>query len=156
LRRLRGSRLRLRPARPGEPPPRPVYRVDGHGQDAEMTNGETLPLEELTARVEAIFLKAGLSADQAAAVAREIAAGERDGAKAHGIYRVEGCLNTLRAGKVSATAVPTVQDNGSPVIQVSAGGGFSCAAFELGFPILAERVRRLGLAALVINDAAHF
>jgi hypothetical protein len=34
-----------------------------------MTNGETLPLEVLFARVEAIFLKAGLSADQAAAVA---------------------------------------------------------------------------------------
>lgn len=71
-----------------------------------MTNGETLPLEALIARVEAIFLNAGLSADQTAAVAGVIVAGERDGAKSHGIYRVEVCLNTLRAGKVSATAVP--------------------------------------------------
>jgi delta1-piperideine-2-carboxylate reductase len=121
-----------------------------------MTNGETLPLEALIARVEAIFLKAGLSADQAAAVAGVIAAGERDGAKSHGIYRVEGCLNTLRAGTVSATAVPEIQDDGSPVLRVSANGGFACAAFELGFPILTERARRFGLAALVINDAAHF
>jgi delta1-piperideine-2-carboxylate reductase len=85
-----------------------------------------------------------------------IVAGERDGAKSHGIYRVEVCLNTLWAGKVSATAVPKVQDDGSPVLRVSASGGFACAAFELGFPILAERARRFGLAALVINDAAHF
>jgi len=115
-----------------------------------------LSVDELVARVEAIFLKAGLSADQAAAVARVIAAGERDGAKSHGIYRVEGCLNTVRAGKVAATAIPELQDDGSAIVRVLAGGGFSCAAFELGLPILAERARRFGLAALVVNDAAHF
>lgn len=121
-----------------------------------MIDGATLSLETLFARIEAIFVKAGLSADQAAAVARVIAAGERDGAKSHGIYRVEGCLRTLRAGKVNPTAVPQIQDDGSAVLRVLAGGGFSCAAFELGLPMLAERARRSGLAALVVNDAVHF
>src|SRR6476646_6158985 len=111
-----------------------------------------LSVDELVARVEAIFLKAGLSADQAAAVARVIGAGERDGAKSHGIYRVEGCLNTVRAGKVAATAIPELQEDGSAIVRVLAGGGFSCAAFEVGLPILAERARRFGLAALVVND----
>lgn len=121
-----------------------------------MTDGATLSLETLFARLEAIFRKAGLSADQAAALARVIAAGERDGAKSHGIYRVEGCLKTLRAGKVDPTAVPEVQDDGSAVLRVLAGGGFSCAAFELGLPMLAERARQFGLAALVLNDVVHF
>jgi delta1-piperideine-2-carboxylate reductase len=122
----------------------------------DMTEGETLSVNALTDKVAAIFVKAGLSADQARAVARVIAAGERDGAKAHGVYRIEGCLDTIRAGKVSTTAVPTVQDDGSPVLRVSAGGGFAQLALELGLPILAERARRFGLAALIVNNAAHF
>jgi delta1-piperideine-2-carboxylate reductase len=121
-----------------------------------MTDGATLSLEALIARVEAIFLKAGASGDQAAAVARVIAAGERDGAKSHGIYRIEGNLKTMRAGKVNATAIPELQDDGSAVVRVLAGGGFSCAAFELGLPVLADRAGRFGLAAMVVNDAAHF
>ena len=121
-----------------------------------MSDGVTLSVQELTALLESIFLKAGLTADQAIAVARVIAAGERDGAKSHGIYRVLGCLRTLKAGKANATAVPEIEDDGSPILRVLAGGGFSCAAFELGLPVLVERARRHGLAALVINDAVHF
>ena len=115
-----------------------------------------LTVEALTRRIEAIFQKAGLGPDHAAALARVIAAGERDGSKAHGIYRIEGCLRTVKAGKVLPDARPTLQDDGSAVLRVAAGGGFSCAAFELGAPALAERARGLGLAALVINDCTHF
>jgi delta1-piperideine-2-carboxylate reductase len=122
----------------------------------DMTEGETLSVKALTEKVEAILAEAGLAADQAGAVARVIAAGERDGAKSHGIFRIEVCLDTIRAGKVSTGAVPTVRDDGSPILRVSAGGGFAHAALELGLPMLAERARRFGLATLVINDAAHF
>ncbi len=111
---------------------------------------------ELYERVEAIFRNAGLSAEQAGPIARMIAAGERDGAASHGIYRIEGCLRTIRAGKVNATAVPELQDDGSAVVRVAAHDGFSGAALEVGVPVLAERARQLGLAALVIHDTAHF
>ncbi len=121
-----------------------------------MSGAVTMSIEDLDARVGAIFTKAGLSAQQAAAVARVIVAGERDGATSHGVYRIEGCLRTVKAGKVAADAVPELADDGSGVIRVAAGGGFSCAAFELGVPLLADRARGLGIAALVINDAAHF
>ena len=92
----------------------------------------TVTVEALTHRVEAIFKKAGLGPDHAQALARVIAAGERDGCRAHGIYRIEGCLRTVKAGKVRPDAKPTLQDDGSAVLRVAAGGGFSCAAFELG------------------------
>ncbi len=122
----------------------------------EAVTGPTISLEALTTRIEAIFRNAGLSPGQAAAIAPVIAAGERDGAKAHGIYRIEGCLRTIKAGKVDGSAVPELVDDGSAVVRVDAGGGFSCAALEVGAPALAGRARELGLAALVINDAAHF
>lgn len=117
----------------------------------------TLKYEELTALIGAIFRKAGMDAGGAAAMAGVIAAGERDGAKSHGIYRIEGCLRTIKAGKVVANAVPELgADDGSAIVRVNAKGGFAPPAVALGAPELAARARRLGLAAMVVNDCAHF
>lgn len=121
-----------------------------------MSDGTVISFDALWARIEAILLRAGLSRQHAASMARTIADGERDGPKAHGIYRIEGCLRTIKAGKVSPDAVPELVDDGSAVVRVLGGGGFSCAALDLGVPAVAERARELGLAALVINDIAHF
>lgn len=115
-----------------------------------------LSVAALTAIIEEIFCTAGLAPRQAAAVARTIAAGERDACKSHGVYRIEGCLRTVRAGKVAPDAEPVLRDDGSAVIRVDAGGGFSPLAFETGAPVLAGRARELGLAALVINGCTHF
>jgi delta1-piperideine-2-carboxylate reductase len=117
----------------------------------------TLKYEELTALVAGIFRKCGLADSPAAAMAGVIAAAERDGAKSHGIYRIEGCLRTIKAGKVRAGAIPEIAaDDGSAIVRVDAGGGFAPPAFALGAPALAARARRLGLAALVVNDCTHF
>lgn len=121
-----------------------------------MDDVTSMSVETLTERVAGIFAKAGASAAEARAVARVIAAGERDGCRSHGIFRVEGCLRTIAAGKVALGVEPVVRDDGSAVVRVEAGGGFSCLAFERGAPLLAERAAALGLAALVINDCTHF
>ncbi|MBA3325723.1 MAG: Ldh family oxidoreductase [Rhodobacteraceae bacterium] len=121
-----------------------------------MSQTTTLAVEALTKRVDRIFRTAGLAAVQASALARAIVAAERDGCKSHGIYRIEGCLRTVRAGKVVPDAEPVVVRDGSAIVRVDARGGFANAAFELGSPALAERARALGLAALVINDCTHF
>jgi LDH2 family malate/lactate/ureidoglycolate dehydrogenase len=77
--------------------------------------------------------------------------------KSHGIYRIEGALRTVRAGKVKPDAVPELlPTEGSAIVKVNARGGFANAAFEVGVPVLAERAGKLGLAALVINDCTHF
>jgi LDH2 family malate/lactate/ureidoglycolate dehydrogenase len=123
--------------------------------EVEMT-GIHLSSGALSELVEAVFRKAGLPPAQAGAVTRVIVAGERDACKSHGIYRIEGCLRTIKAGKVVPDAEPALADDGTAVLRVDARGGFSCPAFELGAPVLAERARRLGLAALVINDCTHF
>ncbi|AHG48541.1 oxidoreductase (plasmid) [Rhizobium leguminosarum bv. trifolii CB782] len=117
----------------------------------------TLTIADLHGRVEAIFRKAGLNAVQAGALARVIVAGERDACKSHGIYRIEGALRTVKAAKVKPEAVPELDlHEGSAIVKVNAKGGFANAAFELGVPALAERTRKLGIAALVINDCSHF
>jgi delta1-piperideine-2-carboxylate reductase len=118
---------------------------------------ETVSVETLCKRIEQIFLRAGMNQGQAAPLSRVIAAGERDGCKSHGIYRIEGVLRTLKAGKVSGTAEPYIEESpGQAIVRVNAGRGFSNAAFELGLPLLVERAKELGLAALVVNDCTHF
>lgn len=121
-----------------------------------MTETTVLSIETLTRLTEEIFRKAGVSSAQSAAVARVIVAGERDACKSHGVYRIEGCLRTLKAGKVEPLAVPELIDDGTGVIRVDAKGAFSPAAFEIGAPVLAARAKELGVAALVINSCLHF
>ena len=116
----------------------------------------TLSHDELSEVVIRIFEGAGLSPLNASALARVIVAGEGDACKSHGIYRIEGCLRTIKAGKVTPDAVPQVSHDESAIVRVNAGGGFSNAAFDAGAPVLAERCRATGIAAMVINDCTHF
>lgn len=121
-----------------------------------MTN-VSMTVDELQDCVEAIFGEAGLNAVQASAVARVIVAAERDACKSHGIYRIEGALRTIKAGKVRPEAVPQLAQSETPaVVKVDARGGFANPAFEMGLPGLAERARSFGVGALVINNAVHF
>lgn len=114
-------------------------------------------VEALQSLVLAILHKAGVCTLQASALARVIVAAERDACKSHGVYRVEGILRTVKAGKVNPEAVPVLlPDTGSAIVKVDAQGGFANAAFDLGAPSLVIRTRQLGLAALVINDCCHF
>lgn len=136
-----------------------IARPSGNAMDERDKMSETtaLPISALHERVEAIFRKAGLNAVQSGALARVIVAGERDACKSHGIYRFEGTLRTVKAGKVRPDAVPElVEQESSAIVRVNARSGFANPAFELGLPALVERARIFGLAALVINDCTHF
>lgn len=114
-------------------------------------------IDTLYERVDAIFRKVGLNAIQASAITRVIVAAERDACKSHGIYRIEGALRTIMAGKVKPDAVPELLAQDAPVIvKVDAKHGFANPAFELGLPVLVDRARSCGIAALAINDAVHF
>lgn len=117
---------------------------------------QTLSVADLQSRTRRILLRSGLSETQAAALAGVITAGERDACKSHGIYRIEGLLRTVKAGKVRGEAVPVLHPPAGAIVRVDAAGGFSTPAFDLGLPRLADLARQFGLAALVINDCTHF
>ena len=121
-----------------------------------MTDLSPLSLDDLTQLVLTIFTRAGFSTQQAGALAAVIVAGERDGCKSHGIYRIDGCLRTLQAGKVNPQAIPVVTQDDSAILRVDAAGGFANAAFDAGLPGLVALTQRHGLAAMVITDCTHF
>ncbi|PYE85513.1 Ldh family oxidoreductase [Pseudoroseicyclus aestuarii] len=115
-----------------------------------------IPVETLRQQVTGIFRNAGMTAANAAAVADVITDAERDSCKSHGIYRIEGCLRVIAAGRASPDAIPRVLEGDTAIIEVEAKGGFSNPAFEAARATLAARARKLGLAALVIRDCLHF
>ncbi len=67
----------------------------------------------------------GFSADHAAAIARNVTAGERDGCASHGLWRLLGIVDTLRKGKVSPDAEPQIHDQAPGIARADAGGAFT-------------------------------
>ena len=121
-----------------------------------MAGSKVFTVDELTQYAAEILENVGFSRGHAVAIARTMAAGERDHCKSHGVYRLEGCMRTLKAGKVNPTAVPELIEDDSAIVRVNANGGFANLAFETGLPALVARTRKLGVAALAINDCTHF
>lgn len=117
---------------------------------------QRLSLEEATSLAEAVLYRQGFSHEQTRALTKAVIAGQRDECHSHGLYRLLNCTSTLAAGKVVADATPQVHDHAPGIVRVDAGGGFSQLAFEAGLPVLAQKARNQGIAALAINHCVHF
>lgn len=121
-----------------------------------MTDTISLSLDDVQALALQVLTHHGLSNAHAAAIARVIVAGERDECHSHGVFRLLMCTRSLREGKVACHAEPVVSQRSPAVVAVDARFGFSPLAFEVGSQHLVEKVRRTGIAALVINNCFHF
>jgi LDH2 family malate/lactate/ureidoglycolate dehydrogenase len=115
-----------------------------------------LSLDEVASMSRAILTKHGLAPDHVEAVTRTVLAGERDECASHGVYRLLVCVNTIRTGKVVTDAVPVVHNVAPALVRIDAGGGFAQLAFEAGLPVLVEKAKASGIAAMGINRCVHF
>ena len=121
-----------------------------------MTDTVALGLAEAYELAFDVLRSNGFSEAHAASIARVIHRGQVDECQSHGLYRVLVCVRTLRAGKVSPEALPKVSHPSPAAVRVDAQGGYSLLAFDTGRPLLVEKVRTNGIAALVINRCYHF
>ncbi|MBL8442640.1 MAG: Ldh family oxidoreductase [Zoogloeaceae bacterium] len=115
-----------------------------------------LSLDEVRDLACRVLRKHGFDEAHTAALADTLVAGQRDECASHGIYRLLGLIATLRAGKVVPNAVPKVLDQAPAIVKVDAGGAFSPLAFRTGLPVLADKARSCGIAAMAINHCVHF
>ncbi len=115
-----------------------------------------MSLEEVRALARKVLRHLGLAERHAEAVAETMVAGERDECTSHGLYRLLVSAHTIAAGKVALDAEPLPHDVAPGLVRVDARGGYAQLAFELGRPLLAEKARRCGIAALAINNCVHF
>ena len=112
-----------------------------------------LDLDAVRALAEGALLAHGFSAAQAGAIARTVAAAERDGCTSHGLFRVPFYVAALANPSTDPRAKPGLVADGSAVVHVDAGTGFCPLALEVGLPALADAARRHGIAALAIRRA---
>ncbi len=103
-----------------------------------------------------ILSAAGFSAGHAEAITNSVVAAQRDECHSHGLYRLLGCVRTLRQGKASPDAVPVVDDTAPGIVRVDANYGFSLLGFNEGLPKLVSKTKQQGIAALAIKRCFHF
>lgn len=112
--------------------------------------------EELYELTLGILVRHGLSEDHGAIVAQAIVSGERDGCHSHGLYRILSCVEAMQRGQVDGRAQPEIHDHAPGIVRVDAKRGFSLLAFMRGLPMLQQKAREQGLAAMMINHCYHF
>ncbi len=115
-----------------------------------------MSLEEVATLSRRVLARHGLQGDHIDAVTRTIVAGERDGCASHGVYRLIVAVRTLKTGRVDPAAEPTINTPAPSIVRADAHGAFAQLAFERALPLLIDRARANGLAALAINNCIHF
>lgn len=121
-----------------------------------MNNQVTMPLQDVHPLALEICLAHGVSEDHARAIADTVSSAERDGCKSHGLFRIPGYMKSVRSGKVTPDAVPTLSELAPAVIQVDASHGFAPLALQVGRVPLIEKAHSQGIAALAIRNSYHF
>src|SRR5215468_12107122 len=117
---------------------------------------QTVTVGELRGLVVRVFLRHGVSAENTGPVAETVVAAERDGAASHGLLRLPGYVSTLKSGWVDGRAVPVVTDAAPGLVATEAAKGFAQPALRASAPLLREKARRQGIAAVAIRNSHHF
>ncbi|WP_196259799.1 Ldh family oxidoreductase [Pelagibacterium limicola] len=121
-----------------------------------MTDTASLTLDQVFDFAVRVMTANGLSEPHARANAAVMRDCQRDECQSHGLYRLIMCVRTLRAGMVVTDATPEVFDHAPGVVRVDAKRGFSLLALDAGLPLLVEKARASGIAALAIQNCFHF
>lgn len=102
------------------------------------------------------LVASGANRENAEAVAEVVWKAERDGCLSHGIFRVPGYCDALKAKAVNGSAAPKLIDSAPGVVRVDADNGLAALAMKVGRPALIEKAKSQGIAALGITNSAHF
>jgi (2R)-3-sulfolactate dehydrogenase (NADP+) len=94
-----------------------------------------------------------VSQPNAAAVARSIAAAERDGQQIVGLSYLPTYCDHAACGKVDGYATPTLSELSPACIRVDAATGFAHPALSMGLPVLAAVAQRQGIAVLAVGNS---
>ncbi|MBH0112052.1 Ldh family oxidoreductase [Novosphingobium sp. YJ-S2-02] len=121
-----------------------------------MSDSVVLSLAEADSLAREVLEAWGLAPDHAAAVAATMVAGERDGCTSHGLYRLLVATASVEKGVVNPAAVPEVSEPAPALVRVDGKGGFAQLPFSKGLPLLVEKAKAKGIAAMALNNSVHF
>jgi delta1-piperideine-2-carboxylate reductase len=113
-------------------------------------------LDEIFDLTTGALMASGANRENAEAVAEIVWKAERDECLSHGIFRVPGYCDALKAGAVNGDAAPKVFDQAPGVVRVDAENGLAPLPMKIGRPALIEKAKSQGIATLGIANSAHF
>jgi (2R)-3-sulfolactate dehydrogenase (NADP+) len=113
----------------------------------------TVTLKDVEALAAEALRASKVSVPNAAAVARSIAAAERDGQQIVGLSYLPTYCDHAACGKVDGNATPTLSELSAACIRVDARTGFAHPALSIGLPVLTTAARRQGIAVLAVGNS---
>lgn len=121
-----------------------------------MSETITLALDDVKALSKSILTSNGFNDDHASAITDIIYTNQLGDCHSHGLYRLFMCVESIQSGRASGFAKPEVIDAGPSVVRTNANDGISLLAFQASLPLLIEKTKTNGIAALAINHCFHF
>ena len=118
-----------------------------------MSDIRTLTFDEIESLATKALIASNVSAANASAVARSIAAAERDGQAIVGLSYLPTYCDHAACGKVDGHARPRLEHLAAAVLRIDAGTGFAHPAIALGVHPLAEAAWQCGIAALSVGNS---
>jgi LDH2 family malate/lactate/ureidoglycolate dehydrogenase len=112
--------------------------------------------EALERFVAEIFIKLGLPPHAADTVAEALVAADLEGVASHGVMLVPMYVERILAGSVSKTQEPKIVHDGGSAIVLDAGNALGQLTSDWAIPMVIERARSHGLAAVAVRNAFHF
>ena len=115
-----------------------------------------ISIEQLQNLSQQILAFHGFSPEHQTSIAKTLVTAQQDQCHSHGVWRLLGLIDTLKHGKLCATAAPEITQKIGAIIKIDAHMGAAPASFQLGLPLLIEKAQQQGIALLVINRCVHF
>jgi (2R)-3-sulfolactate dehydrogenase (NADP+) len=116
----------------------------------------TLSITHLTKLATDALLRAGASAEMAAATAAALVAAEAQGLASHGLSRVAQYAGHLRCSRVNGDAAPRVQQTRPAALLVDADEGLAFPACALAVREAVRSARECGMAFAGVTRSHHF
>ncbi len=116
----------------------------------------TFEPERLTDAVARIFRALGVAADDAAMVAGDLVAADREGIASHGVMLVPMYVDRMLAGSVSSRRAGDVVSERGAAVVIDAGHALGQLTAHQAVRLAVARAREHGLAAVAVRNAFHF
>lgn len=115
-----------------------------------------IELDDVLTLAHNILTHAGYDSAHASSIAQMLYTCQLDDCQSHGLFRLLMCIETIKAGKIDGQITPVISDAGKAIVRADARGGMSLLAMEKAVPLLIEKTREFGIAAVAINHCFHF
>lgn len=115
-----------------------------------------IALDDVKKLAYAVLLGAGYGEAHAKSITQMLYTCQLDDCQSHGLFRLLMCIQTIKAGKIDGHIAPQITQSSKAIIKADARGGMSLLAMQASIPLLIEKTREFGIAAIAVNRCFHF